>query len=52
TPLRAQVALEAIKGDAILKEMPLVRQTRLSVTPLTPRQFTRVLELGETRIAR
>ena len=52
TPLRAQVALEAIKGDAILKEMPLVRQTRLSVTPLTSRQFTRVLELGETRIAR
>jgi predicted RNA-binding protein with PUA-like domain len=49
-PLRAPVSLETIKADKILKEVPLVKQSRLSVTPLTADQFARIAELGETKI--
>ncbi|MDB6030653.1 MAG: ubiquinol-cytochrome reductase [Verrucomicrobiales bacterium] len=49
-PLRAPVSLETIKADKMLKEMPLVRQSRLSVTPVTEDQFARIVELGETKI--
>ena len=45
-PLKTPVTLEAIKSDRILKNMPLVKQTRLSVMPLTSAQFERVLKLG------
>jgi predicted RNA-binding protein with PUA-like domain len=41
------VTLAAIKTDAVLKEMPLVRQSRLSVAPLTGDQFDRLLQCGE-----
>jgi predicted RNA-binding protein with PUA-like domain len=44
------VTLEAIKADKILKEMKLVKQSRLSVTPLTPVEFARLLELAGTKI--
>src|SRR5208283_4179164 len=37
------VTLAAIKADKILKEMALVRQSRLSVMPVTREQFTRLL---------
>lgn len=40
------VSLEAIKSDAVLKEMPLVRQSRLSVMQISKPQFERVLKLG------
>src|SRR5439155_5355350 len=33
--LRKPVTLEAIKADPILREIPLVKQSRLSVVPLT-----------------
>jgi predicted RNA-binding protein with PUA-like domain len=46
--LRKHVGLEAIKADKALKDIPLVKQGRLSVTPLTRAQFERVLKLGET----
>ena len=45
-PLKHPVTLEAIKADAVLKEMPLVKQSRLSVTPLTKAQAERLLKLG------
>jgi len=48
--LKQTVSLEAIKADNVLKEMPLVRQSRLSVVPLTPAHARRLLELGETRL--
>ncbi len=48
-PLKNFVTLEQIKADAILKDMPLVRQSRLSVTPLTEAQFKRLLELADTK---
>jgi predicted RNA-binding protein with PUA-like domain len=48
-PLKTFVTLEQIKADATLKDMPLVRQSRLSVTPLTETQFKRLLELAGTK---
>jgi predicted RNA-binding protein with PUA-like domain len=44
--LRQPVALAAVKSDPLLKNIPLVRQSRLSVTPLTAPQFTRLLALA------
>src|SRR5580704_12861203 len=38
-PLVRPVSLETIKGDKILKDMALVKNSRLSVTPLTHSQF-------------
>lgn len=49
-PLKAPVTLEALKADPLTREMPLIKQSRLSVMPLTPEQFQRVLELGQTRL--
>ena len=40
------VTLEAIKQDKILSTMQLVRQSRLSVSPLTKEQFERLLKLA------
>lgn len=48
-PVRAlerPVTLAEIKADGVLKEMPLVKQSRLSVMPLTPEQFERLIGLG------
>jgi predicted RNA-binding protein with PUA-like domain len=47
--LKKPVTLAQIKGDKILREMVLVRQSRLSVSPLTKEQFARMLELAETK---
>jgi len=44
------VTLARIKADKILQEMKLVKQSRLSVMPVTLEQFTRLLALGETKI--
>jgi predicted RNA-binding protein with PUA-like domain len=49
-PLQRPVDLPAIKSDTVLKQMPLVRQSRLSVSPLTAAQFERLLALAETRL--
>ncbi len=48
--LKIPVTLDAIKADETLKEMKLLKQSRLSVSPLTAREFARLLELAETRI--
>src|SRR5437899_9205442 len=45
-PLKNAVELSRIKTDARLRDMKLIRQTRLSVTPATKEQFERVLKLG------
>jgi predicted RNA-binding protein with PUA-like domain len=45
-PLKNPVSLETIKTDSVLKEMPLVKQSLLSVTPLTKVQAERILKLG------
>ena len=48
--LKKTVTLEAIKADKILKDLPLVRQSRLSVSPLTEAQFKHLLALAETKL--
>jgi predicted RNA-binding protein with PUA-like domain len=49
-PLAKPVSLETIKSDKLLRDMPLVKQSRLSVTPLNAAQFGRLLALAETKI--
>jgi predicted RNA-binding protein with PUA-like domain len=49
-PLKAFPTLETIKADKILREMALVKNSRLSVLLVTMPQADRLLELGETRI--
>jgi predicted RNA-binding protein with PUA-like domain len=48
-PLAKPVTLETIKADKILKEMPLVRNSRLSVTPVAEAQFARLMALAGTK---
>jgi len=48
-PLLVPVTLSAIKADTLLKGMELVRQSRLSVSPLTTAQAARMLELAQTK---
>ena len=48
--LAKPVSLETIKADKALGEMRLLKQSRLSVTPLTEREFQRILKLAETKI--
>ena len=49
-PLKQPVTLEQLKADAATKDMPLIRQSRLSVMPIGETVFRRVLELGATRL--
>lgn len=52
-PLKAfakPVPLADMKGDAALKEMVFVKQSRLSVSPVTSAQAQRLLKLGETKV--
>jgi predicted RNA-binding protein with PUA-like domain len=48
--LTKPVSLETIKADRVLKEIPLVRQSRLSVTHLTKSEFFHLLALSETKL--
>jgi predicted RNA-binding protein with PUA-like domain len=48
-PLKKPVTLEQIKADKLLKAIPLVKQSRLSVTPLSKEEFSHLLKLAETK---
>ena len=48
--LKQAVTLADIKADAKLREIPLVRQSRLSVMPLDTPAFDRILNLGATKL--
>jgi len=48
--VKKSVTLEQMKSDAVLKNMALVRNSRISVTPVTEEQAGRVLELAQTRV--
>jgi predicted RNA-binding protein with PUA-like domain len=48
--LASPVSLDQIRGDKALAQMQLLRRSRLSVVPVTPDEFRRVLELGKTKI--
>jgi predicted RNA-binding protein with PUA-like domain len=45
-PLPIPVSLETMKADAKLKDLKLIRQSRLSVVPATEKQAERILELA------
>jgi len=47
--LTKPVTLATIKADPLLQALPLVKQSRLSVSPVSEEQFLRLLELAETR---
>ncbi|MSU40822.1 MAG: EVE domain-containing protein [Pedosphaera sp.] len=47
-PLKKVVTLAAIKAEPKLQEMLLVRQSRLSVMPLSSAQHRQLLQMGET----
>ncbi len=49
-PLKQPVTLDAIKADQLLAGLPLVKQSRLSVTPVSEIQFQRVLDLGGVKL--
>jgi predicted RNA-binding protein with PUA-like domain len=49
-PLAKPVSLATIKADPELKEIQLIRRSRLSVVPLTPAEFERILALGGTTV--
>ena len=49
-PLAAPVSLAAIKADAKLGDLALVRQSRLSVMPIPKPAFERILALGRTKL--
>jgi predicted RNA-binding protein with PUA-like domain len=48
--LEKPVSLSQVKSDGVLKEMMLVKQSRLSVMPVTTAQFKRLLELSGTKV--
>ena len=49
-PLREPVSLADVKRDPALAALPLVRQGRLSVMPIEPRAFARILALAKTKL--
>jgi len=48
--MKRPVTLAEIKADERLAEMALVRQSRLSVTPVSAEQWDILMEMGETRL--
>ncbi len=48
--LKRPIPLGEIKADPVLKEMALVKQSRLSVMPVAAEQFDRVLKLGASAL--
>jgi len=44
--LKKPVGLDTLKSDKILKEMKLVKQSRLSVSSVTKEQFDRIMKLS------
>lgn len=48
-PLKQPVTLETIKADKALADMPLVKLSRLSVSPVSEKQFHHLMELAGTK---
>lgn len=46
-PLRKAVTLKTMKGDPALAGMAMIRQSRLSVSPVSPAEYGRILFLAE-----
>ena len=50
TSLTRPVTLAEIKADARLADMALVKQSRLSVTPVSKMQWEMIMDMGATRL--
>jgi len=48
-PLKKPINLDTLKTDKILKDMKLVKISRLSVSPVTKEEYHRILELTGTK---
>ena len=48
-PLRRAVTLREVKANPRLKNIPLVRQSRLSVMPLHEREFREMVKMSDQR---
>ncbi|MFN3315464.1 MAG: EVE domain-containing protein [Raineya sp.] len=48
--LKKSVSLETIKNHPILQNMALVKQSRLSVCPVTPTEFDIICQLGDVNL--
>jgi predicted RNA-binding protein with PUA-like domain len=48
--LAAPVSLAAIKAEASLREIPLVRLSRLSVMPIPPKAYEKILAMAKTKL--
>lgn len=48
--LKKSVSLTELKQDPLLKNMAFVKQGRLSVSPVTPQEFERILQLSGTNV--
>ena len=49
-PLENEVSLEQIKSEKKLQDIALVKQSRLSVLPLTQKEFKTILKMGKTHL--
>jgi predicted RNA-binding protein with PUA-like domain len=47
-PMNKPVSLADIKGEPKLQELPLIRQSRLSVMPIDDEAWTLICRMGET----
>jgi predicted RNA-binding protein with PUA-like domain len=49
-PLKAAVSLDAIRSEADLTEIALLKKPRISVVPVSKAQFDQILRMGKTSI--
>jgi len=49
-PMKTPVTLEQIKADPRFANLALIRQSRLSVMPVTAAEWAAICELGETKV--
>ncbi|MBQ27527.1 MAG: ubiquinol-cytochrome C reductase [Nitrospiraceae bacterium] len=49
-PMKNPVSLNAIKANPVLVDLPLVRQSRLSVMPIRDHEWKILLEMGKTTL--
>jgi len=49
-PMSVPVTLDAIKTHSELSDIALIKQSRLSVMPLTKKEFKTILKMGQTKI--
>ena len=50
-PLKVQVSLDAIRSEAALAEIALLKRSRLSVVPVSKEHFDRILKMGKTKVS-